>query len=138
VVSNRFPRAIRISCHAHGNAGPKYAFDMLPGGARAVSPVRERREFPGICTDIISLQWHNVMFRKVDGSYAVGHYRSFDPATYDVVSRYGRPYYLQERSSSSDVISQAAVVPDPSDSFPLKSPSEIVNSCSCSTAIITS
>lgn len=40
IVGMRYPYAIRISCHAHGNAGPKYAFDMLPGAARAASPVR--------------------------------------------------------------------------------------------------
>lgn len=40
IVNLRFPLAVRISCHAHGNAGPKYAFEMFTGATRAASPVR--------------------------------------------------------------------------------------------------
>lgn len=48
-------------------------------------------------------QWHNVMMLKADGSFSVDHYRSFDPSTYEVVYRFGRPYYLRELSAESDL-----------------------------------
>jgi len=81
IVSKRYPTAIRISCHAHGNAGPKYAFDMLPGAPRAITP------------------WHNVIMHKADGSFAVEHFKSFNPSSYEFVHRYGRPYYLREHGA---------------------------------------
>jgi len=84
IVSKRYPASVRISCHAHGNAGPKYAFDMLPGAPRAITP------------------WHNVIMHQADGSYAVEHFRSFDPSLYDVVQRYGRPYFLREHAAPRD------------------------------------
>lgn len=42
------------------------------------------------------------MMLKADGSFIVNHYRSFDPSTYEVAYRFGRPYYLRELSPESD------------------------------------
>ena len=39
---------------------------------------------------------------KANGSLVTGHFSSFDPSTYDVVYRDGRPYYLREHSEERD------------------------------------
>ncbi|KAF8886930.1 Pyoverdine/dityrosine biosynthesis protein-domain-containing protein [Infundibulicybe gibba] len=84
LVAKRFPDAIRISCHAHNNSGPKFAFSMFPGTS-AGSP------------------WHNTVIEREDGSLSIGHFSSFDPSTYEIVHRNGRPYYLREHSSARDL-----------------------------------
>ncbi|TFK63470.1 Clavaminate synthase-like protein [Pluteus cervinus] len=85
LVALKFPTSVRLSCHAHNNAGPKFAFDLFPG-----SPMKA--------------PWHNTVLEKVDGSLAVGHLSSFgDPSSYEVVYRDGAPYYLREMSDDRDL-----------------------------------
>ncbi|KAF8886932.1 Pyoverdine/dityrosine biosynthesis protein-domain-containing protein [Infundibulicybe gibba] len=84
LVAKRFPDAVRLSCHAHNNSGPKFAFAMFPGSGSG-SP------------------WHNTVIERGDGSLSLGHLSSFDPSTYEIVHRYGRPYYLREHSSARDL-----------------------------------
>lgn len=43
------------------------------------------------------------MMQKVDGSFTVGHLSSFDPSTYEIVHRYGRPYFIREPSAERDL-----------------------------------
>lgn len=80
LVALKFPEAIRLSVHAHNNAGPKFAFDLFPGFDMSASP------------------WHNVVMEKADGKFAMGQVKSFDPATYDIVEKDGQAYYLKERA----------------------------------------
>ncbi|TFK95906.1 Pyoverdine/dityrosine biosynthesis protein-domain-containing protein [Pterulicium gracile] len=40
LVARKFPDAVRLSVHAHNNAGPKFAFDLFPGRDMSASPVR--------------------------------------------------------------------------------------------------
>ncbi|KIJ42544.1 hypothetical protein M422DRAFT_170957 [Sphaerobolus stellatus SS14] len=84
LVKLKFPEAVRLSIHAHNNAGPKYAF-KLPGGDMCGSP------------------WHNVVKEEIDGTLTVAQFHAFDSSSYDIVHRHGRPYYLRARSEDYDL-----------------------------------
>lgn len=40
--------------------------------------------------------------QKLDGSLVVDHLRSFDPATYEIAERYGRPYFIREITTKTN------------------------------------
>ncbi|KAF8579389.1 Clavaminate synthase-like protein [Ramaria rubella] len=84
LVRLKFPDAIRLSIHAHNNTGPKYAFQM-PGGDMCGSP------------------WHNVVKEELDGKLTMAQLHTFESSSYDIVHRYGRPYYLRARSPDHDL-----------------------------------
>lgn len=73
---------------------------MFPGATRTVYPVSVVSVLLSNNLLINIIQWHNVIMMKTDGSYVVDHFHSFYPQSYEVVHRYGRPYYLRERSTS--------------------------------------
>jgi len=48
-------------------------------------------------------QWHNIVKEEIDGTLTVAQLHAFDPSSYDIVHRYGRPYYLRARSEDYDL-----------------------------------
>lgn len=97
LVSKKFPHAVRLSCHAHSNAGPKFALNLFPGSGMSATPVRSSLNCLSPCFSAdLCQQWHNVIFERADGSLTIGHRHSFDDIEHEVVYKHGRPYYLRE------------------------------------------
>ncbi|KAK7445714.1 hypothetical protein VKT23_014709 [Stygiomarasmius scandens] len=82
LVQAKFPSAIRLSCHQHPNKGPKFALRLYPNAGMMATP------------------WHNVLFERTDGSLEVTHLCSLKDYEYETVYKFGRPYYLREKTDA--------------------------------------
>lgn len=90
LVARKFPDAVRLSVHAHNNAGPKFAFDLFPGRDMSASP------------------WHNVVCEHANGTLGIGQVKTFDPTYWETVLKDGEPYFLRERKKAVVSVSTGA------------------------------
>eukprot|EP01096_Ripella_sp_DP13-Kostka_P001247 TRINITY_DN1149_c1_g1_i1.p1 TRINITY_DN1149_c1_g1~~TRINITY_DN1149_c1_g1_i1.p1 ORF type:complete len:496 (+),score=199.44 TRINITY_DN1149_c1_g1_i1:121-1608(+) len=84
LVNDLYPTAVRLSIHAHTNAGPKYGVRLVPDLPFCITP------------------WHNVLVEFANGSKVLMKRETAESIpSLELFTKFGRPWSFVERSTSS-------------------------------------
>ena len=87
-MNEAYPGRVRLSIHAHNNAGPKFGVCLIPGQDRCTTP---------------HTPWHNVIVETSDGQIQVMKREMVDLSKFEVYGHpvYRRPWGFKEKVNKS-------------------------------------
>eukprot|EP01095_Lingulamoeba_sp_RSL-Kostka_P008207 TRINITY_DN2707_c0_g1_i1.p1 TRINITY_DN2707_c0_g1~~TRINITY_DN2707_c0_g1_i1.p1 ORF type:complete len:470 (-),score=174.27 TRINITY_DN2707_c0_g1_i1:17-1426(-) len=94
LIDSKYPNHIRLSIHAHSNAGPKYGVRLIPDMDHCITP------------------WHNVVVRFKNGTYVCMKKQTAETASQEleIIYKDDQPYYYREKSKFYCVLSPYDVI----------------------------
>ncbi|KDO26137.1 hypothetical protein SPRG_08498, partial [Saprolegnia parasitica CBS 223.65] len=99
LVNDVFGDAIRLSIHAFDNAGPKFGVQLIPQlDASETAP---------------TTPWHCVIVQHMDGTEVARKHEDVDKTKYEVVTKFGRPWFYRQVPDLAPEWAQLAIALQP-------------------------
>ena len=97
LVDDSYPGCVRLSIHAHNNAGPKYGVYVVP------PPVVSEQAEDRAKQLLPRTPWHNVICEDADGTVHCMQRQFVDTDKYELSWKFGRPWGFVEKQAVSDL-----------------------------------